>query len=61
MESWVGDKRWYKVLPDILENYNSTENRTLKASPIDVISGKKENPVERNQIPTNFQLEIKFV
>ena len=51
-----GDKRWYKVLPDIVENYNNTENRTLKASPIDVISGKKDNPVERNQIPTNLSV-----
>ena len=51
-----GEKRWYKVLPDILENYNSTENRTLKASPIQVITGEKENPVERKQIETEFEV-----
>ena len=31
---------WYKVLPDIVYNYNHTEHRTMKATPADVWENK---------------------
>jgi hypothetical protein len=37
---------WYKVLPDIVENYNNTEHRTIKAKPIDVWNGIGTNKQE---------------
>jgi hypothetical protein len=43
---------WPKALPDAVENYNSTYHRTIKAKPIDVLEGKKENPVERKVVET---------
>lgn len=37
------DRRWYKVLPLIIENYNSTYHRTIKARPVDVFNRRDFN------------------
>ena len=34
---------WYKILPDVVENYNNTFHRTIKATPSDVFHGKEQN------------------
>lgn len=36
-------KNWVDILPDLLENYNSTEHSTIKAKPIDVWNNKDNN------------------
>ena len=43
---------WVKALPDAMENYNSTYHRILKADPLEVLEGKKDNPVERKVVET---------
>lgn len=37
------DHRWYKVLPAIMENYNSTYHRTIRARPLDVFQRRDWN------------------
>lgn len=37
------DHRWYKVLPAILENYNTTWHRTIRARPLDVFHRRDYN------------------
>ena len=41
---------WPKSLPDAIENYNGTWHRSIKASPIELMEGKKENPIERKVV-----------
>ena len=41
---------WTKTLPDAIENYNSTWHRSIKATPLEVLEGKKENPIERKVV-----------
>ena len=41
---------WAKSLPDAIENYNDTWHRSIKASPIELMEGKKENPIERKVV-----------
>lgn len=36
-------RTWYKVLPEIIENYNNTYHRTVKAKPVDIFSGDDTN------------------
>ena len=38
---------WPKALPDAIENYNTTFHRSIKASPLELIEGKKDSPIER--------------
>lgn len=38
-----GELDWYKVLSDIIENYNTTYHRTIKATPLEVKKYKKES------------------
>jgi transposase InsO family protein len=38
---------WDKELPNVIKNYNTTWHLTLKATPLEVISAKKDNPVEK--------------
>ena len=38
---------WAKSLPDAIENYNDTWHRSIKATPLELMEGKKENPIER--------------
>ena len=38
---------WVKAPPDVVDNYNDTYHKTLRAKPIEVLEGKKENPVEK--------------
>ena len=41
---------WPKALPDAIENYNTTFHRSIKASPIELIEGKKDSPIERKVV-----------
>jgi NMD protein affecting ribosome stability and mRNA decay len=36
-------RTWYKVLPDLIENYNTTFHSTIKAKPLDVFEGRDKN------------------
>lgn len=44
-------RNWYKVLPDIIKNYNTTYHRTIKAIPEDVFEGKDENHQKIVRLP----------
>jgi hypothetical protein len=49
----TGSYDWYKVLPDIISNYNNTFHSTIHAKPIDVFNGKQANTqTETHLIPT---------
>jgi hypothetical protein len=37
------DHRWYKVLPEIMQNYNTTYHRTIKARPLEVFQRRDYN------------------
>ena len=50
MREGIKNFDWPKALPDVIENYNETYHKTLRAKPIDVLKGKKENPVERKVV-----------
>ena len=41
-----GLRAWYKILPDIQDNYNNTFHSTIKAKPIDVFNNQDENKQE---------------
>ena len=41
---------WPKALPDAIENYNTTFHRSIKASPLELIEGKKDSPIERKVV-----------
>ena len=46
LQKWrtgTNQRAWYKILPDIVENYNNTCHRTIKATPNDVFYGKDKN------------------
>jgi hypothetical protein len=51
----TGRYDWYKVLPDIMNNYNHRKHSTIKARPIDVWTGKDVN----HQIPKKVNYKIK--
>ena len=50
MREGIKNFDWVKALPDVVENYNDTYHKTLKAKPIDVLEGKKDNAVERKVV-----------
>ena len=52
MRTGIKNFDWVKALPDVVANYNSTWHRSIKAKPIDVLQGKKENPIERKVVET---------
>ena len=41
---------WTKALPDVIENYNNTYHRSIKATPNEIWNGEKRNPIERKVI-----------
>ena len=50
MREGIKNFDWSKALPDVVDNYNSTYHRSIKATPIQVLEGKKENPIERKVV-----------
>lgn len=38
-----GKRKWYKYLPDLVDNYNHTYHRTIHETPADVFEGKKKS------------------
>jgi hypothetical protein len=47
---------WVKNLKDIVDNYNSQWHRTLKATPKQVLAGKKENPVQPKFVEATLEV-----
>lgn len=47
----TGKHNWYKVLPEVMENYNNTRHTTLKATPSDVF----------HHLDTNHQIIKKVI
>jgi hypothetical protein len=46
LQKWrqaTGKYDWYKVLPDIMDNYNNNKHSTTKAKPIDIWEGRDTN------------------
>ena len=52
----TGRYDWYKVLGDLVKNYNNTYHRTIKAKPINVKNGKDTN--HQNIIVVTHDLQI---
>ncbi len=49
LQKWrtaTSQRAWYRILPDVVENYNNTFHRTIKAKPNDVFHGKDKNHQE---------------
>ena len=51
----TGQRAWYKVLPAIIDNYNNSYHRTIRAKPSDVFAGK-----EKNRQARIYQLDPEF-
>lgn len=49
-------RKWYKVLSDIVEGYNKCYHRTIKASPYDVFTIKAKNNQEIRFVPQSFEV-----
>ena len=47
---------WVKELPEVVSNYNSKFHETLKATPKQVLEGKKQNPVKKKVVETNLKV-----
>ena len=43
MEIIYGPIDWYKILSDIVNNYNNTYHRTIKTTPMKIKSGEDTN------------------
>ena len=57
LQKWrvaTGKKKWYKVLDDIVSNYNNTFHRTIKGNPADIWNGKSENKQVVNVVDNTF-------
>ena len=50
---------WAKALPDVVANYNSEYNRSIKATPKQVFEGKKENPIQRKVVESVLEVGMK--
>jgi hypothetical protein len=50
MRTGIKNFDWVKALPDVVGNYNSEWHRSIKAKPIDIWEGKKENSIERKVV-----------
>ena len=46
MRTGIKNFDWVKALPDVIENYNNTWHRSIKATPNEIWEGKKENPIQ---------------
>ena len=47
---------WYKVLPELVENYNTAYHKTIEAIPIEVWKGKANNKQTVNRVETSFKV-----
>ena len=50
MRTGIKNFDWAKALPDVIENYNNTYHRSIKATPNEIWNGEKRNPIERKVI-----------
>lgn len=50
----TGKKKWYKVLNDLVYNYNNTYHRTIKAKPADIWKGEDTNKQVINVVDNKF-------
>ena len=56
MERSNRKKKWYKVLDDIVYNYNHSYHRTIKATPYDVWRGKDTNKQSIKFVDYDFKV-----
>ena len=59
MRTGIKNFDWAKSLPDVVENYNNTYHRSIKATPNEIWEGKKENPIERKVVETVLKKGMK--
>ena len=52
MRTGIKNFDWAKALPDVVDNYNNTFHRTIKATPNEVWEGEKKNTIERKVVET---------
>lgn len=45
-----GERRWYKVLDDLVRNYNETYHTTIKATPLEVWNGKVKSKQQHKYV-----------
>ena len=50
------NNKWYKVLSDLIDNYNHTYHRTIKTDPYSVFHGEEQN--NQDIIRTNKKLKV---
>ncbi len=59
LQKWrVAHKRydWYDVLPQIVKNYNKTEHRTIKASPLAIRNGEEQSKAPIRVLKPKLQI-----
>jgi len=59
LQKWrigTGKYDWYKILPDIINNYNNTYHSTLKATPNDIKDNKERNKSNIIFIQPSFKI-----
>lgn len=61
-----GKKNWHEVIDDLIDNYNNSYHRTIKAKPVDVWNGKAENkqsPIQmfESEIHVNDLVRLKLI
>ena len=59
MREGIKNFDWPKALPEVVENYNTTWHRSIKATPLQVLEGKKENPIERKVVESILKKGIR--
>ena len=55
MRTGIKNFDWTEALPDVIENYNNTVHRIIKATPNEIWEGKKENPIERKVVESSLK------
>ena len=59
MREGIKNFNWPKELPQVVDNYNTTWHRSIKATPLQVLEGKKENPIERKVVESILKKGMK--
>ena len=52
----TGRYDWYKILNDLVNNYNNTYHRTIKAKPINIMNGDDTNHQNITVVTHDFQI-----
>ena len=54
--TYSGNYNWSSYLPELVNNYNNTYHKTIKATPYDVFHGKDTNKQTINRAPHDFTI-----